>query len=133
MTRAPPRTTAAHDRFVALLAVAGRGRLAAACVSQVAKALAAPFAWLPQVVDQDEACALFLAETVRGDGLPPRDLLAGLGHADGGLFMAATCDTFVTANPDHLAAARAFFATLDPLDFTVPFNGASGRSDRARP
>ncbi len=54
-------------------------------------------------------------------------------HPDGSLFMAATRDTFVTANPDHLAAARAIFATVDPLNFTVPFNGVSGRSDRAPP
>ena len=54
-------------------------------------------------------------------------------YADGSLFMAVTRETFVTANPDHLAAARAIFATVDPLNFTVPFNGVSGRSDRAPP
>ena len=54
-------------------------------------------------------------------------------YADGSLFMAGTRDTFVTANPDHLAAARAIFAAIDPLNFTVPFNGVSSRSDRAPP
>ena len=42
-------------------------------------------------------------------------------------------ETFVTGNPDHVAAARAIFAVVDPLNFTVPFNGVSGRSDRAPP
>ena len=54
-------------------------------------------------------------------------------YADGSLFMAATRETFVTANPDHLAAARAIFAVVDPLNFTVTFNGVCGRSDRAPP
>ncbi len=83
---------AANDRLVALLAVAGRGRLAAGCVPQVgkalnewrrgAKALAAirlALARLPRVADWDEAYALFLAGAALDDGLPPRDLLAGLG------------------------------------------------------
>ena len=83
---------AAHDRLVALLAVAGRGRLPAGCVRQVGKALddwrrgdkalaaiRLAFARLPGVADWDEAYALFLAETLLDEGLPPRDLLAGLG------------------------------------------------------
>ena len=63
---------------------------------------------------------------------PPPPIIAER-HPDGGLFMAATRETFVSANPDHLAAARAIFAAVDPLNFTVPFNGVSGRSDRASP
>ncbi len=83
---------AANDRLVALLAVAGRGRLPAGCVTQVGKALdewsrgdkalaaiRLAFARLPGVGDWDEAYALFLAETLLDEGLPPRDLLAGLG------------------------------------------------------
>ena len=64
---------------------------------------------------------------------PPPPPLIVERHADGSLFMAAARETFVTANPDHLAAARAIFATVDPLNFTVPFNGVCGRSDRAAP
>ena len=47
---------------------------------------------------------------------PPPSAMHAYG-ADGSLFMAATTETFVTQNPEHVAAAKAIFAVIDPLNF----------------
>ena len=45
---------------------------------------------------------------------------------DGGLLMAATTDTFATADPAHLAAARAIYAALTPFN-AVPWTPEAGK------
>ena len=87
------RSDAARDRMVALLAVAGRGRLAKAPLLQLDaaldewrrgdSALAAirlAFARLPRVLDREEAHTLFLAETALDAGLSAHELLRELGY-----------------------------------------------------
>ena len=51
----------------------------------------------------------------------PPSAVIGERFPDGSLFMAATDDTFVTANPRHLEGARAIHAVVDPLNATIPF------------
>ena len=53
--------------------------------------------------------------------------------SDGGLFMATGTNTFdINSSPD-LAKARSIHRQIDPLNYTVPFNGKCGRSDRVPP
>ncbi len=53
--------------------------------------------------------------------------------SDGSLFMAATRETFDVAKLEHLELARSIHRQIDPLNYTVPFNGKCGRSDRVPP
>ena len=90
-----PGRDAGHDRLVALLAVAGGGRLPPDALHHAEmalddwrrgdKALAAirlAFAPLPRLDGEAEAYTLFLAETALDAGLSPRELLAELGYAE---------------------------------------------------
>ena len=52
---------------------------------------------------------------------------------DGSLFMATSEEVFDCANTTHLEQARAIHRQIDPLNYTVPFCGTSGRSDRVPP
>ena len=45
---------------------------------------------------------------------------------DGGLLLAATTDTFSTADPAHLLAARAIHAALTPFN-AVPWTPETGK------
>ena len=87
------KSDAAYDRMVALLKVAGRGRLEKSALSQLDaslddlrrgdRALAAirlAFAPLPRIRDHDDAYRLFLAETALDAGLRPTELLRELGY-----------------------------------------------------
>ena len=50
--------------------------------------------------------------------VPPASVISEIGD-DGSLFMSATDQTFVTANPAHVAGARAIEDVLDPLEVAV--------------
>ena len=52
---------------------------------------------------------------------------------DGSLFMATSTETFDCRNRLHLDQARTIHRQIDPLNYTVPFNGRCGRSDRVPP
>ena len=52
---------------------------------------------------------------------------------DGGLFMATGTNTFDVNHSLDLAKARSIHRQIDPLNYTVPFNGKWGRSDRVPP
>ena len=54
-------------------------------------------------------------------------------YSDGSLFMAAGKETFSIENPTHLRQARAIHRQIDHLNYTSPFEGMSGRSDRVPP
>lgn len=51
-------------------------------------------------------------------------------YADGSGFMATGRDVFDCDNPFHLNQARIIHRQIDPLNYTVPFDGQSGRSNR---
>ena len=53
--------------------------------------------------------------------------------SDGSLFMATDTETFDLNQYRHLEKARAIHRQIDPLNYTVPFNGRCGRSDRVPP
>ena len=97
---------AAHDRMVALLAIAGRGRLAKGSLLQLETALEdwqrgnrglaairLAFASLPRVRDQDDGYRLFLAEMALDAGLRPGELLKEVGHGD--------CLTLLKGSPNQ--------------------------------
>lgn len=52
---------------------------------------------------------------------------------DGSLFMATGRKTFDLNDPTDIARARAIHRQVDHINYTVPFNGLSGRSDRVPP
>ena len=52
---------------------------------------------------------------------------------DGSLFLATSKETFDVRNTRHLEEARQIHRQIDPLNYTVPFEGLSGRSDRVPP
>ena len=54
-------------------------------------------------------------------------------YDDGSLVLATSTETFDCDNYKHLDAARAIHRQIDMLNYTVPFNGRSGRSDRVPP
>ncbi len=54
-------------------------------------------------------------------------------YSDGSLFMATGKETFSIENPTHLRQARAIHRQIDHLNYTSPFEGMSGRSDRVPP
>jgi hypothetical protein len=53
--------------------------------------------------------------------------------SDGSLFMATSTRTFDVSNLEDLRMARAIHRQIDPLNYTLPFNGQCGRSDRVPP
>ena len=52
---------------------------------------------------------------------------------DGSLFMATSTNTFDVSKIDDLRMARSIHRQIDPLNYTLPFNGKCGRSDRVPP
>lgn len=52
---------------------------------------------------------------------------------DGSLFMATGRKTFDLNDPTDISRARAIHRQVDHINYTVPFNGLSGRSDRVPP
>ena len=65
---------------------------------------------------------------------PPRYSYPIVEHfEDGSLFLATSKDTFDCGNATHLEQARAIHRQIDPLNYTLPFEGLSGRGDRVPP
>ena len=67
----------------------------------------------------------YVAPRFAGLVMPPPGVVVEH-RPDGGLLMAATVETFRTADPAHLAAARAIYAALQPFN-AVPWTPEAGK------
>ena len=54
-------------------------------------------------------------------------------YQDGSLFLATSTETFDCNRLTHIEQARAIHREIDPLNYTLPFDGRCGRSDRVPP